>query len=222
MKTKWAGLTYVDLFAGPGVCVVRRTQEELDGSPLLALRTKTPFSTVVCIEEDLEARQALEERVRRRGQTAEILPGDCNAIIDNVIDKMPKRNLSLVFIDPEGVKDLDITTIKKLGKARKVDLIVLFAQNMAVNRNRWQWLTQTDTPLDKLLGGRWRTEKTPEVIQFMEALKTSGFTFVESARRAFRNQRGARLYYLVFASKSPVAAQFWRKISGDEHQMSLL
>jgi hypothetical protein len=54
----------------------------------------------------------------------------------------------------------------------------------------------------------------------MSALKHCGFMFVDSARRAFRNMRGARLYYLVFASRSLVAAEFWGKVSGDE-QMSL-
>jgi three-Cys-motif partner protein len=134
---------------------------------------------------------------------------------------MPKRNLSLVFIDPEGVKDLDMDTIRKLAKARNVDLILLFAQNMSVNRNKWKWLKQTDAPLDKLLPN-WRTEQTPEVMQFMEELRKCGFTFVDSAHRAFQNEQGARLYYLVFASKSPTAAAFWKKISGEKRQMSLL
>ena len=37
------------------------------------------------------------------------------------------------------VKDLDIGTIQKLANSWNVDLIILFAQNMSVNRNRWQW-----------------------------------------------------------------------------------
>jgi len=221
MKGKWEGLTYVDLFAGPGLCVVDDSWEEIHGSPLLALETRTPFDVVVCVEEDDEARAALSARVRRhpRGNSVEVLPGDCNAVVTDVIAKMPPRFLSLVFIDPEGVADLDPTTLKSLGDQRHVDLIILFAQNMAINRNKWRWLSQEDTPLDKLTP-EWRTARTPEVVQFMDQLHGMGFTFVESARRAFRNRRGARLYYLVFASRSSVAAEFWRKISGDE-QMPL-
>jgi hypothetical protein len=55
----------------------------------------------------------------------------------------------------------------------------------------------------------------------MDLLTNIGFTFVDSARRAFRNTTGARLYYLVFASRANIAAKFWRKVSGNE-QMSLL
>jgi hypothetical protein len=51
--------------------------------------------------------------------------------------------------------------------------------------------------------------------------KDCGFGFVETARRAFHNKQGARLYYLIFASRaSVVAVEFWKKISTDD-QMSL-
>jgi three-Cys-motif partner protein len=225
MKGKWKGLTYVDLFAGPGICVVEGTREGLRGSPLLALDTKKPFDTILCVEHDDEARDALDQRIRRhpRGNTAEVLPGDCNAIIAQVISKMPRGFLSLVFIDPEGVSGLDGDTIRALADKRlSVDLIVLFPQGMSVNRNRWQWVDAAeDTPLDRLLGRDWRTNMTPEVAQFMDLLRRVGFTVVESAGCAFKNTRGVRLYYLVFASRSPTAASFWAKISGDEAQSTL-
>jgi hypothetical protein len=54
----------------------------------------------------------------------------------------------------------------------------------------------------------------------MSALKTCGFGFVETARRAFHNKQGARLYYLIFASRASVAVEFWKNISGDD-QMPL-
>lgn len=226
MKTKWKGLTYVDLFAGPGICVVEDTGEELLGSPLLALDTTKPFDKIICVEQDAEARDALERRVQRhvRGATVEVFPGDCNAIIDKVIRKMPRGYLSLVFIDPEGVSGLDAATMRALSAPQLfVDVIVLFPQGMSVNRNRWQWAGAVeDTPLDRVLGGRdWRMDPTPEVVQFMDLLRSLGFTFVESASRAFRNRRGAQLYYLVFASKSLTAVNFWAKISRDEAQSSL-
>jgi three-Cys-motif partner protein len=226
MKGKWKGLTYVDLFAGPGICVVEDTGEELRGSPLLALDTKKPFDTVLCVEQDDVARDALDRRVRRHGRssTAEVLSGDCNEIVARVISKMPRGFLSLVFVDPEGVSGLDADTMRALADHQLfVDLIVLFPQGMSVNRNRWQWVGAVeDTPLDRVLDGReWRTNPTPEVAQFMELLRGLGFTFVESAGCAFRNRRGAQLYYLVFASKSVTAVNFWVKISRDEAQPTL-
>jgi three-Cys-motif partner protein len=226
MKRKWNGLTYVDLFAGPGICVVEDTGEELHGSPLLALDTRQPFDKVICVEQDDEARNALEQRIGRhaQGATAEVLPGDSNAIIQQVIDKMPPGLLSLVFIDPEGVSGLDADTMRALSVPQLfVDIIVLFPQGMSVNRNRWQWVGAVDdTPLDRVLGQReWRTDPTPVVVQFMDLLRSVGFTFVESAGRAFKNRRGVQLYYLVFASKSVTAVSFWAKISRDDAQPTL-
>jgi hypothetical protein len=93
---------------------------------------------------------------------------------------------------------------------------------MSVNRNRWQWVgAPDDTPLDRALPPDWRTNPTPEVVQFMELLRGFGFTFVRGAGRAFKNTRGAQLYYLVFASKSITATGFWEKISRDDAQPSL-
>ena len=40
MKNLWAVRTYIDLFAGPGICVIEKTGEEIFGSPLIALNCK--------------------------------------------------------------------------------------------------------------------------------------------------------------------------------------
>ena len=55
----------------------------------------------------------------------------------------------------------------------------------------------------------------------MQLLRGLGFTFVESAGRAFRNRRGAQLDHSVFASKSGTAANFWAKMSRDDAQPTL-
>lgn len=44
MKDKWETRTYVDLFSGPGKCVIEGTEEEIDGSPLIALQCEEPFT----------------------------------------------------------------------------------------------------------------------------------------------------------------------------------
>lgn len=58
MKKKWAGkLYYVDLFAGPGKCLIRGTNnEEVDGSPLIAL--KFNFAKYFFVESDEKCYQS--------------------------------------------------------------------------------------------------------------------------------------------------------------------
>jgi len=45
MKDKFPKRDYIDLFAGPGRCVLSDDSGEFDGSPILALNTKVPFTT---------------------------------------------------------------------------------------------------------------------------------------------------------------------------------
>src|SRR5208282_3546450 len=105
MKVKWAGrLYYLDLFAGPGKCRIRDTDEEIDGSPLIAL--KFNFAKYFFIEADAECHRALAERVKDRApeKPVEIVRGDCNDEITNL--KLPASGLGLAFVDPTGVSDL--------------------------------------------------------------------------------------------------------------------
>ena len=66
MSKKWADkLYYVDLFTGPGRCLIRGTQKEIDGSPLIALLGFN-FAKYFFFEADRPCHEALEERVKER------------------------------------------------------------------------------------------------------------------------------------------------------------
>ncbi len=45
MRAKnWRRRIFIDLFSGPGKCVIRDTNEYIIGSPILALQTQYPFT----------------------------------------------------------------------------------------------------------------------------------------------------------------------------------
>jgi len=214
MKGKWEGLTHVELFPGPGRCVVEETGAEIPGSPLLALGTKKAFDRIVCVEADPVAYEALQRRVAAhpRGDTVRLILGNCNEVIDEVLAEVPPRHLALAFIDPEGVKGFEFATVERLTE-RNTDFIVLFPQNMAINRNRDKWLAAShETPLDKLLGPNWRQHPEPEVRQFMERMEGLGYR-VEGSGINFSNSKGFRLYYQLFASRSSTGINFWKRIT---------
>jgi three-Cys-motif partner protein len=82
MKNKWAGrLYYVDLFAGPGKCLIRDTAEEIDGSPLIAL--DFDFSQYFFFEDDSECFEALRKRTNEKAPNKNVtwVFGDCNETI---------------------------------------------------------------------------------------------------------------------------------------------
>jgi hypothetical protein len=60
MKGRWRRRVYVDLMSGPGLGVVRGTEREFDGSPLLSHKTPTPFTDVILVEQDRALAEALD------------------------------------------------------------------------------------------------------------------------------------------------------------------
>ncbi len=136
MRNKWKGeIYYIDLFAGPGKCIVRDNEEEIDGSPLISLNTKYPFKEYYFVDMNLDACAALEERCREHKyiERIRIINDDCNKAVHDIIDNIPKRSLSLAFIDPTGLEP-KFQTIEKLAQ-RKVDLIIIFHDSIAIGRN---------------------------------------------------------------------------------------
>ncbi len=65
MGKKWGqdGLTYIDLFAGPGRCLIESNGQERDGSPLIALNYE--FSKYILVESDPNNLAALRQRCKK-------------------------------------------------------------------------------------------------------------------------------------------------------------
>lgn len=156
MQKKWAHRAYIDLFAGPGVCADADTRSFFAGSPLLALAQ--PFTDHIYVDLDPTATDALRQRVasRQGDRRVTILTGDSNAVIDQVIEALPKRDcIAFAFIDPTNW-EIHFETIRRLAEGRRVDLLVTFhGQNMK------RASTVAEQPrLDDFFGTKtWRTGK---------------------------------------------------------------
>jgi len=143
---------YVDLFAGPGVNVIRRAAgAEYEGSPLRVLRytglqrDDLSFTNAVFINATRKDHEALEARVTQRCDLGEsrirrdrirLLHGDANARISRVLRDIPQAAYVLVFADMEAPKQWPWESMKALraqGHA-SVDLYMLFPLDMAIMR----------------------------------------------------------------------------------------
>ena len=60
MQRKWNRRYYIDLFAGPGKCLIRESQEEVEGSPILAAKSKVKFTDYFLSDIDSECLEAVE------------------------------------------------------------------------------------------------------------------------------------------------------------------
>lgn len=215
MQRKWV-LTYIDLFAGPGRCLIESTGTETDGSPLIALNYD--FSSYVFVESHPRDLDALKERCSNSPKSAQIkfILGDCNTVIDQI----HPRELSLAFIDPTGI-DIRFDTLRTLTKNRRVDLLINIQFGMDIKRNFGRYLKmKTKSELDLFLGGNvsWDDLKTPRdaIRIYKNQIKELGYSTVEYKDMVVRNVKNAPMYFLLFASKNPRGLYFWKEITAKD------
>lgn len=224
MMKKWAGkIYYVDLFAGPGQCRIRETKEEIDGSPLIAL--KFGFAKYFFFESDPACHRALVARAKARAPEKEvqIIPEDCNDRVDEI--ELPASGLGLAFIDPTGVSPLAFETIRRLAANRKIDLIINFHEGMGIRMNIHLHTKKEGGALDSFVGsGCWRQKfrNAPASIdevcreitdEFQDNLRGLGYRMIDRDHIPVKTDQNSLLYYVIFASKHPRGNEFWRKIT---------
>jgi len=150
----------------------------------------------------------------------QLLHGDANECVREVVNAIPERSLSLAFLDPSGLH-LDYNTLKALA-ARRADLIVFFPDRLDILRNweEYYW----DNPasnLDRVFGpgADWRRvrDNTPKrrwvkafLDQYQAQIAKLGYTEFEYEGIP---STGRRLYWLIFCSRSKVGLDIWRRTS---------
>ncbi|MEM1271578.1 MAG: three-Cys-motif partner protein TcmP [Bacteroidota bacterium] len=225
-KPQWkTGVSYVDLFAGPGVCTIRPSGERIPGSPFIAAHTSKPLSRILLCELDPGLAATCKKRMdagpaRHRYH---FFNGDCNVEIDRIIKELPKGSLTLAFLDPTGLH-LHFETVSKLSEHGPVDLLILFPDAIDILRNaEHYYFDRTDSNLDLVLGegSDWRRKKAAltsnegSVVRklFLEIYKSqleriAGYKYFDDL--VIKGPSGP-LYRLVFATKHQVALDFWNK-----------
>lgn len=162
MRKKWNNLVYIDLFTGSGYARIRETKKIVKNSALISLSIPFPFTKYIFCEKDEVKYNALINRVRRDYGffNVEVLNGDCNLIVDDIIKLIPepsKKNtvLCFCFVDPYSL-NLNFSTIRKLSKY-KIDFLILLALGMAARRNQQNYLNEENNSVDLFLDNtNWR------------------------------------------------------------------
>ena len=222
MKNRWSKRIYVDLFAGPGICIDRKTGAEFSGSPIEALECPVPFTHLFFNDLEKKFTDALRERQKRRQPKAnvEYLNLDCNQAARQIAKQIPNGSLTLAFIDPWNY-ELTFDGLSQLGQRPSTDLIVTF-HTTAIKRNAHQKIAA----VDEFFGDRnWRNlyeqsqgdKSRPPTLTLIDMFrgrlrKRLGYTQFGDPM-CIRNSRGAPIFYLLFASKHPRGLDFWVKSS---------
>lgn len=219
MKNKWEHRQYIDLFSGAGYARIKDTEKVVPTSALLAAQVDCPFTFLHLCEQSEENCQALKKRLARHAPEAKynIYCGNANEKIDDILKGIPlRRTLAVAFIDPFGLH-FDFETARKLS-TRKVDLIILLADNMDAMRN-WKkyYEMNPDSSMDRFIGEPgWReafnkssTDRLPEKfrLRYIEQLRTLGYRFFETLQ--VQNSSNRDIYSLLFATGHELGLKFW-------------
>lgn len=213
------GIVFVDLMAGPGLCVDTRTSglPELKGSTLRALGTPFAFSRIIAVESEPNSAAALRQRVSDhfRGSLCDIREGDCNDTATvAAIRAATDRALTLMFVDLIGT-EVQMATIRALTHDRTVDLLFTWPE-MDATRNRGMLLEQRDRWTAFLGSDEWERDARSRgphwmlrTIQRLYVKQLEGLGYQTRFMPAIRNQRGGALYRPLFASRHSLGLKFW-------------
>ncbi|MBI4202542.1 MAG: three-Cys-motif partner protein TcmP [Chloroflexi bacterium] len=226
-------ITYVDLFAGPGLVKNRDTGEVFDGSPLIAMRLEPPFSRFILLDLDPDHVLALQDWVTRLGLQGktQILQGDCNVQIQTVLRSLSRSGASFFFLDPPSPAlawntITQISRIQMWPSGNKLEQFILFPYNMGLVRMLPRdenpeliWGETTEEQISSVMPDpvKWRKvyqawqQGSFEAAQkrrrflylYWSGLKELGYNYVLGPRTIRRQNRRA-LYDLFFCSDHPV------------------
>lgn len=221
MKGKWRELHYIDLFANAGIERLRESRQLNWGSPLIAAQAPKPFDHLHLCELDEQKIQALSTRVKKLHKCSQIIQGDANDKIHDIVKKIPQGSLSLAFLDPYSLQ-LDFETLTILSNKR-ADLIIFFPDRLDILRN-WQtyYYDNQNSKLDSYLGpgSNWRGELDSAAPQNrVEVLRQIYLRQIEEklGYSYFRHERipstGRPLYSLIFCTRHKRGQEFWDKIT---------
>jgi len=238
MRGKWENRAYIDLFSGPGKCIEKSTQSIHFGSPLLALTTRYPFSEYYFVDKSKFNIDSLMKRCNSFNNKVRISSyiGDSNKLVDEIISQIDfAKSINLSFLDPEGL-DLHWETVVKLSSVTRMDLIIFYPQMGLTRQMPNEVQNDSNTNIDKFFGSRkWREIYTAFNIReelylhrklldlYKNNLQRLGYQDTKSDEEVgieplMVNTREAPLYRLIFASKSQLGHEFWKKITKKNHR----
>lgn len=238
MQRKFAKRCYVDMMAGGGRCVLKRSGLEFDGSPLLALACKPAFTSLVFVESDSRLFDALTARTSAERSRTHLILGDCNetSVIEQIRSAIPATALSIAFIDNLGL-DVTFDSIRRLTTGRRIDLVITF-QISDIKRNaeralagaergaRWDRFFGTPTWRQAVADFEAMRRPAPDLGGalenfYAERMATIGYANRSQLNRSMKNTRNAPLYRVMLFSKNPLATKLFEASSASRSQRGL-
>ena len=159
-----------------------------------------------------------------------VLTGDANqapVFIRALMPAWEHNRYALALIDPPSLS-FWWESLEALTFNERMDLMLLFAEGMDLNRNLERYAAQEKSKLDRFVGATdWRgllNERRPTIALREHYKARIGYEAFGAYDRPVRNQKNAELYKLIYASKIKLGSELWDSVNKDEPdgQISLI
>ena len=229
---------YIDGFAGAGKHISKSTGQHIEGSPSVALGIKPPFSHYHFIDMDGKRAELLRQLGGER-QDVTVYEGDCNTLLlEEVFPKCRYEDFrrALCLLDPYELNP-NWQVVQTAGQMKSIELLLNF-MIMDANMNvLWRNPDRVPSGQIERMNAFWGDEswrqvgytKQPGLFGPIEEKSSNEEIAAEYQRRLkkiagfkyvldpipMRNNKGAVIYYLFFASHNQtgdrVAQAIFRK-----------
>ncbi len=228
-----AGATYIDLFCATGRAKIRDTNDWVDGSSVAAWKISVAggakFSEMLIADIDEAASAACAERLRRLGAPVRVIPGDAIAAAEALVKLVNPYGLHFAFIDPYSLGALNFLIIRSLSQLKHIDMMI-HVSAMDLQRNLDANVGEEDTSYDSFAPG-WRDhidlsasqrDVRARVVEYWRECVGRLGTLPAQEMKLITGSKNQRLYWLLVASKHPLARKFWGIAADTEGQGKLL
>ncbi|MBL8134884.1 MAG: three-Cys-motif partner protein TcmP [Anaerolineae bacterium] len=229
----WRARYFIDLQAGPGKNDM--AGEIRLGSPLIALTSPRPADEFRLNEMKAANADALEKRVATSplADHVKIYRSDANVIVDEICRELrdvnsrqiPEKHstFNIAFLDPEGL-ELKWATVEKLAQFYVMDLMINFSTGGLVraigggNTNSVDEFFGSAGWRSVIAPSQSRAQRRAALIEFyLDRLRKFGYQveidpeFHHQQVIQVKNRKNVEVYCMIFASKHPLGADFWKK-----------
>ena len=161
--------------------------------------------------------------------------GDANDVplyVKQLLPAWERHRYSIALIDPPGL-DFSWNSLGALTLNERLDLLLLFAEDMDLQRNFGTYLTGSlGNKADRYFPYGWREiawasipHEGPVLRRFYkEKLRDQlGYEAIAEFDKVIRNAKRSELYKLIFASKHQLGLKIWNEVNGprDDPQLEL-
>ena len=218
-----AGVTYIELFCGPGQARVRGTNDVYDGSAIVAAQAArdsgVPFTDVYLADTNKDYVDACVHRVGGSARRFSCV-GPASETSESILGKLNPHALHFVVLDPFNLDDLPFDVIKNLARLRHVDMLIHFS-SQDLQRNLDLNLAGDRDNLDGFCPG-WRlsvpvrasknAQRRAYADHWCSLMSNLGMTTANAVEHVV-GTKNQTLYWLYFAAKNPLAIKLWNAMS---------